>query len=293
MPEPSAEGPPERPPFWEEKAGSLLFRALAPHPGKDQMPPTPAQLAPAEELEIPRLQGGILSATFYPATPNTPATPRGAVLLLHPWLVFGKSYFHRRGRIVALREAGYHVLTPDLPCFGSSEPPKLFFDRDLEDALAFLRARAPGLPVHLWGVSSGGYWSHPIFARDGELRAAVFEDVSPHLLEWSWRMSPRGRPFYLIFRTFLRRAYRYLDMRRHAAAFRGKNVLYVGGDDDPGIPAASFHDLQKASGAELLLVPGAEHLQSIKRAQEEILARALELFARTETASEKNKTSEA
>ena len=273
------EVPNPRPPLWQEKAGSRLFRALAPHPGNDTVPATPPQLEPAEELDLPRRQGGVLSATFYPA-PTT--QPRGAVLLLHPWLSWGRAYFHRRGRIVALREAGYHVLTPDLPGFGRSEPPRLFFDRDLEDALRYLRERAEGLPIHLWGVSSGGYWSHPMLAREKDLRAAVFEDVSPHLLEWSWRMSPWGRPFYWIFRAFLGSAYAYLDIRRHAAACRGKAILYVGGDADPGIPVRSFEEMRDAAEAELLLVPGAGHLQSIKQAQEEILRRALELFRRAE-----------
>lgn len=268
-----------RPPLWQEKAGSRLFRALAPNPGDEIIPATPPQLEPAEELDLPRRLGGVLSATFYPAAT---AEPRGAVLLLHPWLAWGKAYFHRRGRIVALREAGYHVLTPDLPGFGRSQKPKLFFDRDLEDALHYLRQRSGALPIHLWGVSSGGYWSHPILARENDLRAAVFEDVSPHLLEWSWRMSPWARPLYWIFRTFLGRAYSYLDIRRHAAACRGKKILYVGGDADPGIPVHSFEEMRDAAQAELLLVPGAGHLQSIKLAQDEILRRALELFRRAE-----------
>ena len=286
--------PPERPGKLEERLGCLLFRAFAPPSGQNGPLPTPPELGPAEELVIPRRHGGALSATFYPATTvaggkahgkahgKARGKARGGVLLLHPWLAFGKAYFHRRGRIAALREAGYHVFTPDLPGFGTSPRPTFFFDQDLEDALAFCRDRLPGLPVHLWGVSSGGYWSHPLLARDRELRAAVFEDVSPHLLEWSWRMAPWGRPFYLFYRVALRRAYRYLDMRHHAAAFRGKKVLYVGGDADPGIPAASFQQLAAAAGAELLLVPGAEHLQSIKQAQEQILAKALALFARAE-----------
>ncbi len=270
---------PRRPPRWEERIGLFLLQALAPGDRPQASPPTPEELAPSEELAIPRRQGGSLSATFYPALA---ATVRGAVLLLHPWLPYGKAYFHRRGRLAALRAAGYHVLTPDLPGFGGSPRPRLFFDLDIEDALAFLRGRAEGLPVHLWGVSAGGHWSHPLLARDAGVRAAFFEDVSPHLLEWSWRVAPWGRPFYLIFRALLRRTYRFADMRLQAPVLRGRAVAYVVGDSDPGIPVADARAFAAAAGARLLVVPEAEHLGSIKRAQPEIVALALELFARAE-----------
>jgi pimeloyl-ACP methyl ester carboxylesterase len=271
--------PPRRPPRWEERLGLFLFQAFAPKAGAAGDTTTPGQLAPFEEVEVEQRSGGRLSATFFPAlTENA----RGAVLLLHPWLPYGKAYFHRRGRLAALRDAGYHVLTPDLPSFGQSTKPDHYFDVAIEDALAWLRARAGGLPVHLWGVSAGGHWSHPLLARDREIPAAFFEDVSPHLLEWSWRSAPWGRPFYLFFRAFLRRAYRFGDMRLQAAALRGRRLHYVAGAEDASIPAEDSRRLAAASGSPLLLVPEAGHLGSIKVAQNQIVAAALELFARAE-----------
>lgn len=272
--------PPVRPPRWEERLGSFFFHALAPSQGSEPPSPTPPQLAPFEEVAIPRRGGGQLAATFYPAEAG--ATLRGAVLLLHPWLPYGKAYFHRRGRLAGLRAAGYHVLTPDLPGFGGSEKTSLFLDLDIEDALTFLRAKIGPRPVHLWGVSAGGYWAHPVIARDPAIRAAFFEDVAPHLLEWSWRTSPWGRPFYLFFCTFLTRAYAFIDLRRYGAALKERAVTYVVGAEDPGIPAADARELAEAGGAGLLVVPEAPHLGSIKRAQAEILALALALFARAE-----------
>lgn len=271
--------PPRRPPRWEERLGLFLLQAFAPEGGAPAETATPEQLAPFEETTVPLRSGGSLSATFYP---SAAAEARGAVLLLHPWLPYGKAYFHRRGRLGALREAGYHVLTPDLPGFGKSTRPDRFFDVAIEDALSFLRARAGGLPVHLWGVSAGGHWSHPLLARDPGIPAAFFEDVSPHLLEWSWRSAPWGRPFYLLFRAFLRRAYRFGDMRLHAAALRGRLLHYVAGAEDPSIPAEDSRRLAAASGSPLLLVPEAGHLGSIKLAQNQIVTAALELFARAE-----------
>lgn len=278
---PIAPGPPDavpvpaRPGRLEERVGRFLFYSFGPRLPKG-VPPSPSDdLAPFERFLIPRAgRRGSLAATWYPAD-RSRGKERGAVLLAHPWLEWGQAYFHRRGRIEALRAAGYHVLTFDLSGFGGSAPPKGFWDRDLEDALGALVARAGGLPLGFWGVSSGGYWGHVLMSRRTPFCAAVFEDVSPHLIEWSWRQAPAGRLFYLIFRTFMRRAYTYLDLRRHAGALGARAVAYIGGTDDPGIPAADHRRLAELAQAELLLVPGAGHLAAIKNANAEVLALAL------------------
>ncbi len=268
---------PERPGRLEERLGRLLFYSFGPSLRRGAPIPPPEELAPFEHFAIPRSGGrGDLAATWYP----TGAEVRGAVLLAHPWLEWGQAYFHRRGRIEALREAGFHVLTFDLSGFGGSAPPDAFWDRDLEDALRELKSRAGDLPLGFWGVSSGGYWGHMLMSRHRPFRAAVFEDVSPHLIEWSWRRAPFGRPFYLIFRAFLRRAYAFLDLRRHAKHLGVRAAAYVGGGSDPGIPAADPRRLADLAGAELLLVPSAGHLASIKLANPEVLALGLATLKR-------------
>lgn len=252
----------------------MLFRALAPRRPDRLLEPTPASLAPFEELRLPRREGGgTLAATRFPALGDA----RAGVLLLHPWLGWGRTYFHRRGRIEALREAGYEVLAPDLPGFGGSGPARLFFDRGVEDARAALAARLPDRPIHVWGVSSGGYWAHPVISRGG-FAGAFFEDVSPHLHEWSWRQMPWGRPFYLLFRLTLRRAYRFLDMRLHAMAKGARQTVYVSGGSDRGVRPADTRALALASGGEALIVEGAGHLDAIRLAGPRLLGLALAVF---------------
>jgi uncharacterized protein len=268
-----------RPPAWQESLGGFLLRALGPKVRAENLPGVPAELAPFAELTLPRPRGkGHLAALWFPTAKDL----RGGVLLLHPWMAWGKTYFFRRGRIEALRDAGYHVLTFDLPGFGGSGPPRGFYDLDVAAALAFLRERVPGLPLHVWGVSSGGYWAHPVIARVGGVAGAFFEDVSPHLLEWSWRTAPWGRPFYLVFRGLLPAAHRFLDIRRHAGARRALAVAYVSGDRDRGVLPEDTRALGEAAGGEAHVVPGAEHLGSIKRANAFVLATALALFRRAE-----------
>lgn len=275
--------PPSRPSAAQESAAIRLFLALSPRLPSVAQPDPPDELRPYEDITVPRPGGRELAGTWYPAGAADGASggARGAVLLLPPWLAWGRSYFHRRGRIQALRAAGYQVLTLDLP--GRGRRMDGFFDRDVEAGLGELRRRAGRLPLHVWGVSAGGYWAHPVLARTNGVAGAFFEDVAPHLIEWSWRVAPLGRPFYLFYRHGLRSAYRYLDMRRHAEAFSSlRAVTYVGGAEDPGVRPADTRDLATRARGRCHLVDRAGHLESIKLANQEILALALETFARAE-----------
>lgn len=273
MPETGA--PPERPAWREERPAAWLFRALAPRLPRVPESPPPAELQPFEPLRLPRASGA-LSATWFPAQ----APVRGAVLFLHPWVEWGQAYFFRRGRLEAVRRAGYDALTFDLGGFGGSARLPGFQDREVESALNALVERAAGRPVCVWGVSAGGYWAHPVLARRPDVAAAVFEDVSPHLLEWSSRTAPAGRPAYALFQRAFRRSYDFLDMRRHAPALQGRPVAYVSGALDVGVRPDDTRRLAELAGAQLCVVPEAPHLGAIKRAPEQVLELALATFAR-------------
>ena len=106
------------------------------------------------------------------------------------------------------------------------------------------------------------------------------EDVSPHLLEWSSRTAPWGRPCYAFFRRVLPAAYRFLDMRTHAAGFRVGAAAYVSGSEDPGVRPADTRDLARAAGARYRIVAGAPHLGAIKSARREVIDLALATFER-------------
>lgn len=267
--------PPPRPSSLEERLSSRLFLALSPHLPRVVRSAPPSVLEPWEPLRIPRRgRGGFLHATLYPA----PEVARGVVLFLPPWMEWGQTYFHRRGRLGAVRRAGYHAVTVDLSGFGESSPPRGLFDLDVADALAALEASFPGLPIVVWGVSSGGYWAHPVLARQNGVRAAIFEDVAIHLLEWSWREVPHLRPGYLCVRWLFPRTYRFLDLRRHAPHLRTRRLAYVSGRTDRGVRPQDTEELARLAGAAALVVPLAGHLGAIKRAPDEIFALALRLF---------------
>jgi pimeloyl-ACP methyl ester carboxylesterase len=281
----SSPPPLRRPAALQEWLASRLFFLMSPRLTLVPQPSPPEGLVPWEAVAIERPGGrGVLTGTWYPAE-GAPVGSRGAVLLLHPWLPWGSSYFYRRGRVQALRTAGYDALAVDLPGFGGSGPPHGLPDRDVETALEFLRRRNAGRPLHVWGVSAGGYWAHLVLSRVDGVSGAMFEDVSSHLLQWSWRRVPRGRPLYLIFRTFLRGPYRFLDLRRHAPALRVKAAAYAGGEKDPGVWQEETRELARLAGARCLIVPGADHLEAIKRAQAEVIELALATFRAAEGAA--------
>jgi len=272
--------PPKRLPEWEERLASGLFTALTPAlPAAQQPEPFPG-LAPFEKIVVERPHGGPLSAVWFPA----PSAARGAVLLLHPWQPGGKSYFYRRGRIPALRAAGYHALALDFSGFGGSGARYGFLDRDVLAGLAALRRLAGGLPLHVWGVSFGGYWAHMALSATDEVAGAMFEDVAVHLTDWGWRMIPALRPGYLLFRHLIVRGYRFLDVRRHAAALRVAAAAYVSGERDPNVLPEETRELARRAGARWLVVPGADHLASIQIAHAKVIALALDTFRRAEEA---------
>lgn len=288
-----AEPAPARP--RRERVSFSLFRALAPRVPQIASPEPPERLRPYETVSIGR-PGRLgreslapLEGTWFPAEAS--ATARGAVLLVHPWLEWGRAYFHRRGRIDTIRAAGYHALTVDLPGFGGSGEPCGFYDLDVEIALDELAHRAPDLPLHVWGISSGGYWLHPVLARWNRnadldrppVLGAMFEEVSAHLLEWSWRAAPWGRPFYLLFRTVFPATHRFLDLRRHAPHLGVRSAAYVSGALDRGVRPEDTRELAHRAGGRALIVPGADHLEAIKLAPGEVLGLALETFAHAES----------
>ncbi|HSS48498.1 MAG TPA: hypothetical protein VLX28_06100 [Thermoanaerobaculia bacterium] len=270
---------PPRPGPRLERIAMAYFLALSPRLAKVSQPEPPARLAPFENFMVPRCHGsGTLAATWYPAAGRA----RGAVLLLHPWQIWGRAYFNLRGRIQALRAAGYHAMTVDFGGFGASGPPQVFFDRDVEAALCDLSRRAAGLPIHVWGVSAGGYWAHPVLSRTRGVTGAFFEDVSHNLFEWSWRMAPLGRPGYMFYRAVLPSAHRFLDIRRHAGSMSLGAVTYVSGERDKGVRPQDTRSLAELAGGRSHIVAGAEHLGAIKIAGDEVIGLALDTFQRAE-----------
>lgn len=281
------DGPPDRPAPWVEWLARRLLTALAPglEPSASREDQPRDRWAPFSRVALRRSRDeGHLEGWFFPAQPREDEAPRGAVLMCHPWLPFAQSYFLRRQRIPALRAAGFHVMTFDFGGFGASGPrPKGYFDVDVNDALDELARMAPGLPLHLWGVSFGGYWAHlALSRRDQTIGGVFFEHVADHLIEWSKRTTPWGMPCFLFYQHVLGSAYRFLDLERHAGHLRARAVTYVGGDEDPGIPLDALHRLAHRAHARRCVVRGAGHLDAIRQDGRRVIELAIDTFRKAE-----------
>ncbi len=108
----------------------------------------------------------------------------------------------------------------------------------------------------------------------------MFEDVSPHLFEWSLRQMPRGAPLFRLFRLAFPSVYRFLDMRRHAPFMRLRRAASVSGALDRGVQPDDTRELARLARGQACIVDDAPHLGAIKRDPQAVIGLALQTFAR-------------
>ncbi len=277
----SAAPRPTRPGPIVEMLGSRLLQALAPKTAQHPPIQPPDALAPWTSLSL-ATKDSRLNATWFPASGLNPdgTESRGTVVLAHPWVPGGQGYFFRRSRLRALRQAGFNALTFDFPGFGDSERWKFgFLDRDLTAVLDVVDNLTPRLAKYFWGVSAGGYWGHLALSSRSDVSGAVFEETPIHLIDWSDRVAPERRLCHSFYRQALGSAYRFLDLRGHAASLNIPSVSYVSGLNDPGILPQETKELARLAGGRARVVANAGHLDVIKRDGNAWIPMALDTFS--------------
>ena len=242
----------------ERILGAVFHRAFMRGIEHAPQDPAPAEWR-AHPFGIVRASGGMLAALHFPV-----AKPRGVVVFGHPGIAPGKGYFHRSDRIPFVRELGFAAMSFDHGGFGESDDPTGLFHREWADVLRWARRRHPGLPIHVWGVSLGGYFAHHALAEDEHgVASAIFEEVSPDLLSYPDSGLALGRAFAS---ALMPSARRWTAAETHAPHMAVEHVLYVHGDADRGVPPAHAERLVHAAGpfARHHVVKGAAHLESWK-----------------------------
>jgi len=133
----------------------------------------------AESVVFPSESGTLLHAWFARGRAGA-----GAVLLLHG---VGADRRVMLDRARFLRASGYAVLLPDFQAHGESVGRHITFgsleSRDAVAALHYLRARSPGEPVGIVGVSMGGAAAVLANERGGVADAYVLESMYPTIRE--------------------------------------------------------------------------------------------------------------
>lgn len=143
---------------------------------------------------------------------------KGVVILCHPFLKYGMHYFFRNGYDAWLSSSGYVVLAFNFKGFGSSSLGGIAFHDDVSSMVDWARAVYPGLPVHLYGLSFGGYHGlHALGAGRLNLSSVVADSVPPRIdayfdngllgvvMRWfsrsRWAMDTGTRPIVASLRT--------------------------------------------------------------------------------------------
>ena len=217
----------------------------------------------AQPFGIPRSSGGLLAGLLFPVD-----APRGIVLLGHPGIPPGKGYFHRSDRIPFLRERGFAVATFDHGGFGESDDPTRLYHEEWADVLAWARRRFPDLPVHVWGVSIGGYFAHHALAAADEpgVASAIFDQVAPDLLHYKGEGVGSRRIAGLVGAVAAPSALKWFPAEAHALHVKADRVLYVTGAKDAGIPIEHARRLVAHANplARHHVVEDARHLEAWK-----------------------------
>lgn len=219
----------------------------------------------ARPFGIPRTGGGLLAALLF----DEPA-PRGVIVFGHPSIPPAKGYFHRSDRIPFARSLGFACVTWDYGGFGESDPPTSSYHREWLDVLSWATRRFPGTPLHVWGVSLGGYFAHHALAQGPEVESAVFEHVSPNLPEYGGASFPLMRVGARGMRLVAPETVRWFAAEAHAPSMRADRVLYLSGGRDHGITRAQADRLARAAGplARHVTVDDAAHLEAWKKGRE-------------------------
>lgn len=261
------EPPPPPSPRQERILGGLLRASFTRgFHGAPQDPPPPEW--GAQPFAIRRASGGILAALLFPHE-----RPRGVVLFGHPGIPPAKGYFHRGDRIPFVRGLGLAAVTFDHGGFGESDPSERLHHAEWEDVLAWARRRFPGLPLHVWGVSLGGYFAHHALAAPEEkgVASAIFEQVAPDLLTYRGPWWKPWRAADAAVRALAPGARAWMPAEAHALHVKADDILYLNGERDEGVPPEDARRIVRAAPpvARHHVVPDAAHLEAWKKGGDE------------------------
>lgn len=179
-------------------AGSFLaFMRYELRPRHARLDPAATGL-PVEAVMIPSSSGARLAGWYLAGT------GRGAVLLLHG---AKSNRLVLVGRMRFLHDAGYSTLAIDFQAHGESTGDRITLGQleslDARSALKWLRARLPGEPAAVLGISMGG--AAALIGQPIEADAVIVESVSVDSVaavsnRLALKLSPLGRlltPFVL------------------------------------------------------------------------------------------------
>lgn len=104
--------------------------------------------------------------------------PKGVVILCHPFLKYGMSYFFKNEYHQWLAQAGYHVVGFNFKGFGLSTVEGVSFSEDVTSMVLWANREYPVLPIHILGLSFGAFHGiHALAAEKVKISSVIFDSV--------------------------------------------------------------------------------------------------------------------
>ncbi|WMW81548.1 alpha/beta fold hydrolase [Undibacterium cyanobacteriorum] len=201
---------------------------------------------------------------------------KGVVLLCHPFLKFGMSYFFKNSYHEKLNQAGYHVVSFNFKGFGSSTVESMNFADDVASIVDWARHTYPDLPLHFWGVSFGAFHGmHAIGSGRARFDSALFDSAPVSLVHFFGKGA-----LGLVMRSLSRSRWGHLtgthDVFQSFPLPAELPRLYMFGADDAFITSHELHRLQELVGHDCIRrFANCGHLEIRKTYQDEYFGQAL------------------
>jgi pimeloyl-ACP methyl ester carboxylesterase len=204
---------------------------------------------------------------------------KGVVILSHPFLKFGMSYFFKNNYHEWLSAAGYHVVGFNFKGFGRSTVEGVSFAEDVISLAEWARRRYPGLPVHLLGASFGAFHGiHAIATRRAAFDSALFDSV-PATLTHFFGSGMIGAVMRWMSRSRWAGVTGTRDIFHSLPLPEGLPRLFLFGANDEYITKAEVARLQQLCGAaSVRTYPDCGHLEIRKAVPAEYIAAVVEFF---------------
>ncbi len=122
---------------------------------------------------------GVDNSSIAVAIRKSDADPaKGVVVLCHPFIKYGMSYFFRNKYHQWLAQAGYHVVGFNFKGFGSSTVEGVSFSKDVTSVALWVKREYPALPIHLLGISFGAFHGiHALAENKVNITSVIFDSV--------------------------------------------------------------------------------------------------------------------
>jgi alpha-beta hydrolase superfamily lysophospholipase len=232
--------------FWSRRFGKVLMSCLF----RPLFGWRSDKVRDARDLQHFEHVGGDGSCLAGALCESGQAQVKAVVILCHPFLKFGMSYFFKNNYHEWLSQAGYHVVGFNFKGFGRSTVEGMSFSEDVISMAQWSRQRYPDLPVHLLGISFGAFHGiHAIASGRAVFDSALFDSV-PATLTHFFGKGLVGAVMRSMSKS------RWADVTGTKAIFRSLPLpaalprLFLFGDQDAYITQDELGKVRRSCGAD-------------------------------------------